>query len=250
MKKECTMLELLKMIKTAQDELDELYKKYIAPDSTGRAMISLYNPSSRLTINGPSMEIVAGEILRIDRSITSTIKILESLEMIKESVNSSHTVTVDGNEYTVSQLLRLSSPKIKKYYLDYLNKLERDYRDAQVAQESLTKSTMSEEKVSMYVNAKMNALKIYDPDKATYGAFAKEYREANRMKILDPLNIGDSFTKKKKVFTDFYDHAQLALTIFNSTTKLWIDIDESTNKIEYGMGEMPSEENEEELHDA
>lgn len=253
MKKECTMLELLKMIKSTQDELDELYKKYIAPDSTGRAMTSLYNPSSRLTINGASMEIVAGEIHRIDRAISSAIAKLKALELVKESVNSSQTVTVDGNEYTVSQLLKLSSPKIKKYYLDYFNKLEQDYRDAQMAQESLAKSTMSEEKVSMYVNAKMNALHIMDdPDKATYGAFAKEYREANRMKILDPLNIRETIATRKKTFIEFYDHAQLALTIFNATTKLWIDFDEDTGRIEYDMGEIPSEseEDKEELHNA
>ena len=244
MRKEYTMLEVLKMIRSTKEELEDLYKKYIAPDSNGRAMTSLYNPSSRLTVNGASMEIIAGDIIKIDKMIGSTLERLITLERIKERVNSTHMVIIDGNRYTVSQLLIISSPRIEKYHLDYLNKLEQDYRAAQLAQEALAKSTMSEEKVSMYVNAKMNSLRIIDdPTKATYGAFAKEYREANRMKILDPLNIRDNITTKKKSIIEFYDHAQLALTIFNATTKLWIDFDESTGKAEWGMIEMESEDN-------
>ena len=126
MRKEYTMLEVLKMIRSTKEELEDLYKKYIAPDSNGRAMTSLYNPSSRLTVNGASMEIVAGDIIKIDKMIDSTLERLITLERIKERVNSTHMVIIDGNRYTVSQLLIIFSPKIKKYHLDYLNKLEQD----------------------------------------------------------------------------------------------------------------------------
>lgn len=249
MKREFTMLEVVRMIKSVQDELDELYKKYINPATDARSMVSLFNPNSGYTINGAKASAVNEEIRDIDVRVYAALEKLSIVSSIKEQVNSSRTIKIydaDGNlvEYTVSQALMLSSPKVKKYHLDYLNKLEQDYNNAVRAQSSISRKTMSDEKVSTYVIAKMNSLHITnDQDKATYGAFAKEYRDANLMSILDPLHIGETIAKKKENAKEYYDRLSLAITIFNATTKVWIDFDDNTGSYTWGfVDELPKEE--------
>lgn len=230
MRKEYTMLQVLRIIKSTQDELDALYKRYIDPETSVRSMVSLYNKNFGLTINGaPSYEI-SKEIIDIDDTIVKAINKLKAFSAIKEQVNSEKSVTIndDPTPYTISWLLMLTSPKVKKYHVDYLNKLEQDFSDARKAQASITRTIMSDEKVSSYVNAKMNSLHISnDPDKATYGAFAKEYRDANHMDILDPLNIADTISKRKDEADEFYERISLAISVFNATTKVWVEFTDS-----------------------
>lgn len=249
MRREFTMLEVVRMIKSTQDELDELYKKFINPATDARSMVSLFNPNSGYTINGAKASAVNEEIRDIDVRVYAALEKLSIVSSIKEQVNSSRTIKIydaDGNlvEYTVSQALMLSSPKVKKYHLDYLNKLEQDYNNAVRAQSSISRKTMSDEKVSTYVIAKMNSLHITnDQDKATYGAFAKEYRDANLMSILDPLHIGETIAKKKENAKEYYDRLSLAITIFNATTKVWIDFDDTNGNYTWGfVDELPKEE--------
>ena len=76
------------------------------------------------------------------------------ISSIKEQVNASRTITIydeDGSpvEYTVAQALMLSSPKVKKYHLDYLNKLEQDYNNAVRAQSSITRKAMTKRYLCM-----------------------------------------------------------------------------------------------------
>lgn len=249
MRREFTMLEVVRMIKSTQDELDELYKKFINPATDARSMVSLFNPNSGYTINGAKASAVNEEIRDIDVRVYAALEKLSIVSSIKEQVNSSRTIKIydaDGNlvEYTVSQALMISSPKVKKYHLDYLNKLEQDYNNAVRAQSSISRKTMSDEKVSTYVIAKMNSLHITnDQDKATYGAFAKEYRDANLMSILDPLHIGETIAKKKENAKEYYDRLSMAITIFNATTKVWIDFDDKNGNYTWGLvDELPKEE--------
>ena len=244
MRKEYLMIELLNAIKDTQAKMEGLYKKYISPDSKSRSMVSIYNENSNMTVNGARAVDVCKEIEQINDDIVSTTEKLRSLTAIKEQINSTcrtKIIDLDGNtvEYTISQLLMISSPKIKKYHLDYLNKLEKDYQDALLARSVLSKSIMTEEKISMYVTAKMNSLRITDdPDKVTYGALAKEYREANRLDLLDPLDIQHDIEKRKKNADDYYSRIRIALSTFNATTKVWIYCDESG---QYTWGLVESE---------
>lgn len=228
MRKEYTMLEVIRTLKSTQDELDNLYKKFIDPESNSRSLISLYNKNSGLTINGADARDVSQEINDIHTQIMKAINKLKAFSVVKEEVNSTKTTTLsDNTSYTISYLLMLSSPKVKKYHLDYLNKLEKDFNDARKAQAHITRSVMSDDKVTAYVNAKMNSLHITnDPDKATYGAFAREYRDANQMDILDPLDIVNTITEKQESAKALYDSINLAISIFNATTKIWIDFED------------------------
>ena len=129
------MIELLNVIKDTQAKMEGLYKKYISPDSKSRSMVSIYNENSNMTVNGAKAVDVCKEIEQINDDIVSTTEKLRSLTAIKEQINSTcrtKIIDLDGNtvEYTIAQLLMISSPKIKKYHLDYLNKLEKDYQDA------------------------------------------------------------------------------------------------------------------------
>ena len=94
------MLEVVRLIKSTQDELDEIYKKYINPAPDARSMVSLYNPNSGYTINGAKASEVNEEIRDIDKRISMTLEKLEIITSIKEQVNSSKSVTIydeDGN---------------------------------------------------------------------------------------------------------------------------------------------------------
>lgn len=69
MRKEYTMLQVVRIIKATQDELDSLYKKYIDPEANSRSLVSLYNKNSGLTINGANSLDVSQEIRDIDAQI-------------------------------------------------------------------------------------------------------------------------------------------------------------------------------------
>ena len=119
MRREFTMLEVVRLIKSTQDELDEIYKKYINPAPDARSMVSLYNPNNGYTINGAKASAVNEEIRDIHNRISITLEKLKMISSIKEQVNASRTITIydeDGSpvEYTVAQALMLSSPKVKK----------------------------------------------------------------------------------------------------------------------------------------
>lgn len=229
---ECTMMEIISKVKFLNKKMDEMYKRYISEESSSRAMVSLYNPDSKLTINGASADSVTRSIKDIHTEIMALINEVNIYNTIKEQVNAIKTITFDNMEgkkqtLTVTQFLAVTSPKVRKYYVDYLNKLKKDAEDAQHALGAYTQKVMNDDKVSMYVNSKMNSLHINnDPDRDTYYRFASEYRNANRMEILDPLDIQSSIDEKIKEVEEWYDRASVKLSIFNATTKVWIERDE------------------------
>lgn len=247
-----TMLEIIKQIKSTQETLDDLYRSYVtSPDS--RSLVTLYNDTSKCTINGQKIEDAKNEITGIDTQIRIAFNKLHSFLMVKEVVNSTKTVkiiNIDGKAVTrtPAQLLMLSSAKIKKYHLDYINKLERDYKDALLAQSAVTKQVMSDDKISMYVNARMNSLHIAeDPGKVNYVAFAKEYREANRMDLYDPLDIQNTILDMKKNVSEYYDRIANTLSIFNATTKVMIEFGDDFDMITWSFVDNSPVNNEESL---
>ena len=63
------------------------------------------------------------------------------------------------------------------------------------------------------------------------------------MSILDPLHIGETIAKKKENTKEYYDRLSLAITIFNATTKIWIDFEEEPGSCTWGfVDELPKEE--------
>ena len=238
---EYTMMEVISKIKFINKKMDEMYKRYISEESSSRAMISLYNPDSRITINGVPADNVIDSIENIHSEIMSMINDVNLFNTIKEQVNAIKTITFTNIEgikqtLTVTQFLAITSPKVKKYHMDYLNKLKKDAEDAQHALGVYTQKVMSDDKVSMYVNSKMNSLHINnDPDRATYYRFASEYRNANRMEILDPLHIQNGIDEKIKEVEEWYDKASVKLSIFNATTKVWVEKNDDTVAINWGI---------------
>lgn len=238
-----TMMELISTIKSISKELDELYKNYVAEDCTGRAMVSIYNNMTKMTINGAYLIDASSEICAIHERIAKLLADLGSYNMIKEDINSKCKIKFKdlGSdqeiECTVTQFLAITSPKYKKFMLDYNRKLKKDYEDAKAAQAKIAQKVMSEDKISNYVNAKMASLHIIDdPDRSTYSKFAKEYQEANTFVILDPINIADRIDQKIAEIEAWFDSCSAKLAIFNATTKIWYSRDSDTGIInEWGI---------------
>lgn len=227
-----TMMELISAIKSTSKKLDELYKDYIVEGCNGRAMVSIYNDMTKMTINGAHIIDADRDIVNISRLIDHLVSDLVMYNVIKEDINSKCYIKFKPigsdkeQEVTVSQFLVMTSPKRKKLMLDYNRKLKKDYEDAKAALSKISQKVMSEDKVTAYVTAKMNSLHIInDPDGSTYGKFAKEYQEANTFIILDPLHIAENIDKKIAELEDWFDMCSAKLAVFNATTKIWFDRD-------------------------
>lgn len=240
MSREISMYELLSMIKDYKDKLDNLYNLYINPETqNSRMMVSLYNKETRKTINGIDADRVSESIIKIDNIITETISRLAYLSIIKEKENASNTITIQDPSnngetmtLTISQALILKSDTYKKYYLGYFDRLAGDYSKSHIALEAHHKNVLSEDKVSRYVESKINLLNMGNPDNNSfekvkdsnlYKQFSKEYTDMNTFEILDPLNIGNGVIDKKQSFIDFYNSIDKEIRKFNINHIVEID---------------------------
>lgn len=227
------MLELLALIKKTRKEVDEIYKEYIDPAENSRSLVSLYNLNSEKTINGSPKTTVEIDIKTINEKIEKAIDQLQKLLVIKEQVNAGAMIDIVDMEgkttstMSVAQLLMMKSDPIRKYKIGYLKKQRDDYAHALTSLSLYQESVMSHDKIDRYVIAKMNSLNMTPQNSSdeTYSKFAKEYRDANQMQILDPLDIRVLIDKKMKQAQDFYDKLDLILLDFNVKIKIWIDLE-------------------------
>ena len=233
-----TMMELISIIKSTSKEIDDLYRNYVAEGCTGRAMVSIYNNMTKMTINGAYLTDTSHEICSIDKRINKLWADLNSYNLIKEDINSKCKIKFKQFESdkeiecSVTQFLAITSPKYKKFMLDYNRKLKKDYEDAKAAQSKIAQKVMSEDKISAYVSAKMNSLHIIeDPDRSTYSKFAKEYQDANTFVIFDPIEIANRIDKKIANPESWFDMCSTKLAIFNATTNIWYARDPETDTI-------------------
>ena len=227
-----TLVELLARIKRARRDLDDLYAFYINPGESCRSMVSLYYPSTNLSVNGAPIGEVDKEIHNIDDRISIALNTLMKLLAIKEKINATSNLIVpspfgeDGEiTLTVAEILMLKSDVIKKFRTEYLYKLDKDYHRAMNAKIAHQSTTMSEEKIQTYVLAKIKSLNIpADEVKNHFKDFGAEYIEANRIEMLDPLDVHSTFDSKKKKIEDWYTKIDTILLEFNAKTKIWIDL--------------------------
>ena len=128
---------------------------------------------------------------------------------------------------------------IKEYYMKFAERIKDDIDFVNSTLKKYNESTLSDDKINTYVLTKLNTLKInVDFDKLNsllsipqYKDFAKEYEDANKLEILDPLNLLKESNKLIDNIYDFYNTIDLKLLEFNSSTKIWID--ESTGSWHY-----------------
>lgn len=228
-----TMLELLALIKKTRKEADEIYKEYIDPAENSRSLVSLYNINSGKTVNGNSKVTVEQDIQLINAKVEEVIEKLQKLLVIKEQVNASTVVDIvnmDGkvkSTMSIAQVLMMKSDPVRNFKIGYLKKQRDDYAHALSSLSLYQETVMSHDKIDRYVIAKMNSLNIdaRSSSDETYSKFAKEYRDANQMQILDPLSIRITIDDKLKKAQDFYDKLDLILLDFNVKTKIWIDLE-------------------------
>lgn len=249
MEENITITELLNRIKRQRKIVLETDHKYLDKEESKKAksLISLYNPSRNTTINGSSINETSEDIRIQYNNIVFNINKLRNLLIIKEQVNSSFKLVVpdiilgdfNSKPLTISQILILKSPMIKEYYIKFAERIKDDIDFVNSTLKKYNESTLSDDKINTYVLTKLNTLKInVDFDKLNsllsipqYKDFAKEYEDANKLEILDPLNLLKESNKLIDNIYDFYNTIDLKLLEFNSSTKIWID--ESTGSWHY-----------------
>lgn len=230
-----TMAEVLSKIKKIRNELDEIKMDYISQEtSRSRLLLSLYNPMSNITSSGIDVDKRKKEIQSIDDKVRNTMRNLLMLLTVKEQVNATHKIKIpslfneEEMELTVAQALVYKNQYIKEYYIEYLNKLEDDYYKVRYALNEHQKKVMSNDKIETYVLAKLNSLNLTnntDLMKSNYDTFATEYRNANTLDILDPLDVQNNILSNQERVDKFYETLDLVLMEFNVITKIWIDFD-------------------------
>lgn len=234
--KRYSMLEIINKIKSINDQLNRFYDTHVAVYATDtKYMVSLYNPNSGLTINGDSKKDREDYICSTNTEFVDAVSKLIFLLKIKDYINSNNNITVtnisrDGDiTLSVSVALSISNSNIKKYQIGYTKKLADDYKSAIKAKSNYDCTVMSNDKICDYVNAKLYSRDSSGGD--DYESIAQEYREANKMEILDPLDI--PHTAVIEDVEDFYARIRAAITVFNVQTRVWIESDDEGNYISW-----------------
>ena len=240
MKEIITITELLNRIKSQKRKVNDISNKYL-DSADSRALISIYNKNRNETINGASIIDTEGIIKNKNVDIMSNILLLRNLLIIKEQVNSSFKLIVPDIfntgkevELTIAQILILKSPIIRDYYIKIGERLRKDLNDAYKALEAYSKNVLDEQKIATYVLAKLNSIQpgYVDPNNielvkkmTDYNEYAKEYIDANKVELLDPLKLTKLAEEKYNNINNFYDNIDTKLLEFNSTTKIIIDLE-------------------------
>ncbi len=240
MKEIITITELLNRIKSQKRKVNDISNKYL-DSADSRALISIYNKNRNETINGASIIDTEGIIKNQYVDIMSNILLLRNLLIIKEQVNSSFKLIVPDIfntgkevELTIAQILILKSPIIRDYYIKIGERLRKDLNDAYKALEAYSKNVLDEQKIATYVLAKLNSIQpgYVDPNNielvkkmTDYNEYAKEYIDANKVELLDPLKLTKLAEEKYNNINNFYDNIDTKLLEFNSTTKIIIDLE-------------------------
>ena len=240
MKETISITELLTRIKAQKRKISDIGNRYL--DSTNsKALISLYNKNRKETINGIDINITENNIKDQFADIMYNIMLLRNLLIIKEQVNSTFKLLVPDIfnsdkevELSIAQILILKSPTIKDYYLKLANRLREDLNEAYRALDVYSKNILDEQKVATYVLAKLNSIQpgYVDPNNLElvknitgYNEYAKEYIEANKVELLDPLELVKNSEKWYNNINNFYDTIDTRLLEFNSTTKIIVDVE-------------------------
>lgn len=242
MKEEMTLSELLFRIKLEKDRL-ESYNNILNPkeDTDGLTTIS---PNNKNTIffgisRNNSNELLTGENINdfknktrlLYEHIANNLATFIKLMKIKEEVNSSIDIYIESpftgekKWYSIPELLILKSSYFKKYYIDFLKKLELDYNTVFENERQLSLKANDKDSIDRYVLARLNSLNIpfekgyYE----NYEKFSKEYISANKYNLIDSIGI-DSILKQKEYLMNFYNKIDDKLFEANKTIKFWIDL--------------------------
>lgn len=239
MKQIVSMVKLLSMIKQAKDQVDAMYEAFISPDTcdSSRLFASIYNENTGFTLNGFPAEETKNTITHTNEVILNSIDKLQKLQIIKDGVNSSTKINIPSGinksgtiEITVYQALMISSKKYKDYHIGYIDRLISDHNKVSKALDEHQRSALSQDKIDRYVNVKIQSIGINHSisnssvNDNLYKTFSKEYIDANKFIMLDPLNIQNIREMRNKAI-EYFESIDVAIREFNANTKIWIDLD-------------------------
>ena len=220
------MTAILNNLNELKRELNDITEAEFGEDS--KLLLTLYNPIREKTITGIDTEAANVDLVNRYNNIEDRIALYMKLVSIKEYVNNKYTLTIpdiltgENKEFTISKLLSYKSKLVKDYYFNLIKKVNNDKKEIMDALKDHEENAMSQDRIDKYVNAKFSSLKMNsmeDLKSANYETFAKEYIDANTLKILDPNNISKWKTKEQNI-RKFYSTLDYKLLEFNSNTNI------------------------------
>ena len=236
MRKEMTMSEILSRIKLTKKKLTEPVTNF---NGNNNMFVTTWNPN-RDSIKGVPAETVAETFQSNLDSVTSNLFNLYKLLQVKETVNCTHKLTISNPnfinggtvEMTVSEILVLKTLAVRDYYLKMLQRFKSEYMTSTGIVEEYEERCLSDKVIRDYVISRLSSLQK-DTSKesidACYDEYAKEYVDANKLEIYDPINVKAHIDDLQNWYDEFYNEIDYKLSEFNAKTKVWIDLDLDEN---------------------
>lgn len=228
MKVEMTMSEVLAKITMVQKQLEELSMYKLFSD----AVI----PEKNMTLCSKTTKEESEDQIRsnFDKA-TQFINNYIKLKMVKEYVNTTVKVEIPNPDfrkggtvkYTIAEILSLKIPSVIRFYNSMKENMKTSYNKSNAEIEKYKNRVLSEETISSYVTSRLANINDTNTKKGDqkYQDIAAEFINANRIELLDPINIVDKIDKIEQWYNEFYTTIGYKLSEANATTKVWIDLD-------------------------
>lgn len=211
----------------------QIYKKRIdrfavnggANDRTVSARLITIKKSSDATINGMEVSKVQDDIKTQFTSIMDIAKNYEFINEICNAVNSQVYITIANRRMTVSQALALNTDALKGVYTGILNRLKDDYRDAIDSKEKYDSKVFSDTAINNYLQVTIGATTTDSENNPKVKERLDEYREMNKIDIIDPIGVLDKIRELEAFSEDFFDNISFKLAELNARIMVEFDID-------------------------
>ena len=238
MKKIMSMSEVLANISLCRKKMHTISQTAAFSKPKDLMFMSLANKMKDQDLFGRDKKEVESSIQGNWDSTKDTFMNFIKYSMVKELVNATHNITIPNPDYnavdkpeitvTVAEALVLNSPTIKEYYKNILIKMKSDYNMISDTLKNHNDTVLSEESISKYITTVLSAQgeKVQSKiDISNYSSYAESYIEANKLDIIDPIKLSDKIKFLEEWIDNFYNTIGYRLSEFNSTTKVWIDLD-------------------------
>lgn len=240
MRKVMSMSEVLANISLAKKKMSTINAITASATTNYKAVMfmSLANPMKDQDMFGRDKKQIESTIQsNWDASKDNFMNYLK-YSMIKEQVNATHKIKIPNPDYaaevgseievTIAEALILNTTLVKNHYENILKKMRSDYNFITEELKKHNETVLSEEAVSKYISTILSAQgeKVQGKiDVSMYSNYAKDYTDANKMEIIDPINIAEKIEFLEDWMDKFYTTIGYRLSEFNSTVKVWVDLD-------------------------
>lgn len=131
--------------------------------------------------------------------------------------NAETMIKIGKKEYSIAEAIELK--KSIDIHNKFLLTMKNQYFDVQKRIEQHNNKLDGQ----VYEMLAKNLGKEVKPDSEDYNIISKPFLEANKLKIIDPLDIKEKFEKLESEIEEFYNNVDCALSEINSKTEIEID---------------------------